>query len=87
MARNMGKANSAPIYLKLRDDLAEQINSGQIGTGERLLSERDMAAKLGAARETIREALRLLEGEGLIFRKRGSGYFATFCLTWPARSS
>ena len=74
---NMGKASSAPIYLKLRDDLAEKINSGQIGAGERLLSERDMAAKFGAARETIREALRLLEGEGLIFRKRGSGYFAS----------
>lgn len=76
----MRKANNAPIYLKLRDELAEQINSGQLGAGERLLSERDMAARLGAARETIREALRLLEGEGLVFRKRGSGYFVS-----PAR--
>jgi len=76
----MRKENNAPIYLKLRDELAEQISSGQIGAGERLLSERDMAAKLGAARETIREALRLLEGEGLVFRKGGSGYFVS-----PAR--
>jgi DNA-binding GntR family transcriptional regulator len=73
----MDKATNAPIYLRLRDDLAEQINSDKIGAGERLLSERDMAAKLGAARETIREALRMLEGEGLIFRKRGSGYFVS----------
>lgn len=73
----MGKVSSAPIYLKLRDDLAELINSGQIGAGKRLLSERDMAAKLDAARETIREALRLLEGEGLIYRKGGSGYFVS----------
>lgn len=76
----MRKANNVPIYLKLRDELAEQINSGQIAAGERLLSERDMAAKMGAARETIREALSLLEGEGLVFRKRGSGYFVS-----PAR--
>lgn len=73
----MRKINKAPIYLKIRDELAGQINSGQIGAGERLLSERDMAAKLGAARETIREALSLLEGQGLIFRKGGSGYFVS----------
>ena len=73
----MNKTNNAPIYLRLRDDLAEQISSDIIGAGERLLSERDMAAKMGAARETIREALRMLEGEGLIFRKRGSGYFVS----------
>lgn len=73
----MDKATDAPIYLRLRDDLAEQINSDKIGAGERLLSERDMAANMGAARETVREALRMLEGEGLIFRKRGSGYFVS----------
>ena len=76
----MRKVGYAPIYLKSRDELAEQINSDQIGAGERLLSERDMAAKMGAARATIREALRLLEGKGLVFRKRGSGYFVS-----PAR--
>ena len=75
--RNVG---NAPIYLKLRDELAEQIKSGQISAGERLLSERDMAAKMGAARETIRGALRLLEGEGLVFRKQRSGYYVS-----PAR--
>mgnify|MGYP001247250061 CR=1 FL=1 len=73
----MKKVSNIPIYLKIRDELAEQINSGQIGAGERLPSERNMAAKMGAARETIREAMRLLEGEGLIFRKRGSGYFVS----------
>ena len=76
----MRKVGYAPIYLKSRDELAEQINSDQIGAGELLLSERDMAAKMGAARATIREALRLLEGKGLVFRKRGSGYFVS-----PAR--
>jgi len=77
LSKNITKKNRSPIYLKLRDNLAEQINSGQLGAGERLSSERDMAAKLGAARETIREALSLLEGEGLIFRKSGSGYFVS----------
>ena len=77
IVRDMNKIGNTPIYLKIRDDLAEQINSGQIGADERLPSEREMAAKLGAARETIREALGLLEGEGLVFRKRGSGYYAS----------
>jgi DNA-binding GntR family transcriptional regulator len=76
----MNKVSNVPIFLKLRDEIAEKINSGQIGAGERLPSERDLVAKLGAARDTIREALRLLEGEGRIFSKRGSGYFVS-----PAR--
>lgn len=80
MSKNITKKCGAPIYLKLRGTLAEQINSGKLGAGERLSSERDMAAELSAARETIREALRLLEGEGLVYRKGGSGYFVS-----PAR--
>ena len=77
LSNNVTKNNGSPIYQKLRDDIAEQINSGLLGAGERLPSERDMAAKMGAARETIRVALSLLEGEGIIFRKSGSGYFVS----------
>jgi DNA-binding GntR family transcriptional regulator len=75
--KDMTYENATPIYLQVRDELAEQIGTGKLHAGERLPSERVMAAKKGAARETIREAFRMLEGEGLIYRNERRGYFVS----------
>lgn len=53
-------ATSARIATYLR----EQILSGAIGPGERIRQE-DIAERLGASRLPVREALRILEAEGL----------------------
>lgn len=65
------------------DDIASliraQINGGQLGPGDRLPNERELAAQLGVARLTLRQALRLLIGEGYLTSKRGNsgGTFVT----------
>lgn len=64
-----------PKYLKLRDDLAKDIVSGKVGPGQRLKSERLLSEETGLARMTVRDALLLLEGEGLIYRENRKGYF------------
>lgn len=46
---------------------------GVLGPGDRLPSERDLAAKLGVGRSSVREALRVLEVMGLIRTATGSG--------------
>jgi len=46
---------------------------GRIGPGDRLASERDLAADLGVGRSSVREALRVLEVMGLIRTSTGSG--------------
>ncbi len=72
------KANSdTPIYLQLRDALAEQISAKGIAVGEKLKSERQLAEEMGVARMTVRKALLLMEGEGIIFRKDRSGYYVS----------
>lgn len=43
--------------------------------GEKLLSEPDLARKLGVSRATLREAMRAFEGQGLIRRRQGVGTF------------
>ncbi|WP_433584643.1 FadR/GntR family transcriptional regulator [Microbacterium hydrocarbonoxydans] len=46
---------------------------GRLGPGDRLASERDLAADLGVGRSSVREALRVLEVMGLIRTASGSG--------------
>ena len=43
------------------EDLRQQILSGSLGPGERLPGERELAARYGTNRNTLREAVRRLE--------------------------
>jgi GntR family transcriptional regulator len=64
------------LSLAVRDDLAHRIASGQIAPGDRLPPEPDLANELGVSRATLREALRSLEEDGFVTRRRGAGTFA-----------
>ncbi|WP_292360318.1 FadR/GntR family transcriptional regulator [Mesorhizobium sp.] len=57
------------------DTLLARITSQQYTTDERLPSERTLAGELGVARNTVREALDILEKHGFIRRRAGSGSF------------
>ncbi|MQA06616.1 MAG: UTRA domain-containing protein [Streptosporangiales bacterium] len=57
---------------QVADVLRQQITSGQFP--DRVLpDERELAAELAASRNAVREALELLQREGLIIRRRGVG--------------
>ena len=60
------------------DTLFARIKSGEYATDTRLPSERTLAVELGVARNTVREALDILEAEAMIRRRQGSGSFVTF---------
>ncbi|MEJ1974824.1 MAG: FadR/GntR family transcriptional regulator [Acetobacteraceae bacterium] len=53
--------------------LREQLLSGAIRAGDRLLSERDLAIQLGVSRPVLREALRALAVLGVVEIRRGMG--------------
>lgn len=59
----------------MADDLRDQITSGHLAPGEKLPSEREIARTYEAARNTAREALRLLADEGLVTARHGSGVY------------
>lgn len=60
-------------FLRLQDELTRLL--AQTSSGERLPSEPELAKKLGVSRATLREAMRLFEGRGLIRRRQGVGTF------------
>jgi GntR family transcriptional regulator len=66
-----------PLSFSVRDELVWRITSGEIPPGSRLPTEPQLAEDLGVSRATLREALRSLEEDGFVTRRRGAGTFAT----------
>ena len=52
------------------------MRSGAIKPGERFPAERRLCEELGVSRATLRAALDLLEADGLVDRRHGSGTYA-----------
>lgn len=63
------------LYLEVATQIENQIRSGNITPGERLPSERDLAASFEVSRPTIREAMIALEIAGLVEIRTGSGIY------------
>jgi GntR family transcriptional regulator len=64
-----------PLYHQLRELLTEKIESGEWTPGYQLPGENQLTAEFGVSRFTVRQALGLLEKQGLVERKRGKGSF------------
>src|SRR5215207_7120378 len=64
-----------PPSHRIADDLRAAIERGQLAAGEQLPSERELSSKYGTARNTAREAIRLLAVAGLVVVKHGRGAF------------
>lgn len=64
-------ATSEPIYLRIAQDLRDQISAGDILPGEDLPSEGELMERYGVARGTARQALRTLREDGLVDVVRG----------------
>lgn len=62
-------------YVQLFDKLKEDIVQGVYQDGQRLPGENEMAESFGISRQTVRQALSLLEQEGYIQRRQGSGTY------------
>ena len=71
---NTAQPISATVQIVV-DAIYERIKSGAYSVDERLPSERNLAVDLGVARNTVREALDILETNDLIRRRAGSGSF------------
>ncbi|MER6722960.1 GntR family transcriptional regulator [Streptomyces halstedii] len=59
----------------IADDLRHQITTGRIKPGERLPSEVGLAARYMVSTATLRRALAVLQGEGLVEKIHGKGNF------------
>ncbi len=63
------------VFRQIADQLRAAIQNGRLSEGDRLPSEAQLIDHYGVARMTIRNALQLLEGEGLTRAEHGRGVY------------
>ncbi|MDC5697550.1 FadR family transcriptional regulator [Intrasporangium calvum] len=59
------------LYERIVDQVETAIASGELVPGQRLPSERELVVQFGTSRATVREALRVLESNGLVRSRPG----------------
>lgn len=65
------------LYFDVAAEIRKMIESGVYKPGDKLASEVDLAKQIGVSRGTLREALTMLEKEGLIVRKHCRGAYVS----------
>lgn len=68
----IGSIRATATYELVVEQLRKAIFLGRFMPGDKLPPERDLAKQMLVSRTTIREAIRVLEGEGLVAVKRGA---------------
>ena len=63
------------IYLQICDAICERILSGELAPDSRIPSVREYGAEIGVNPNTIMRSYEKLTGEGIIYNRRGIGYF------------
>ncbi|MGD9866479.1 MAG: GntR family transcriptional regulator [Hyphomicrobiales bacterium] len=69
------RRHSIPLYTQVANALRGEIEAGVWARGQQLPAIEELAARFGVARATMRQALELVEEEGLVICRQGRGTF------------
>ncbi len=73
----MDFTKSQTIYMQIADHISEQILAGQLQAADKIPSVREMATNIAVNPNTVMRTYTYLQEQGIIFNKRGIGYFVT----------
>jgi len=73
--RRVDPSSPIPLYLQLCESLRIRIVTGEWSRGTRIPGETELCEAYDVSRTTVRQALALLERDGLLVRGRGKGTF------------
>lgn len=83
MAMKLKHIDRQNVVDSLLHQLLEQMISGQVRPGDKLPPESEMAAELGAGRNSVREALKVLQTLGVFDRRQGDGTYVASTYQMP----
>ena len=75
MAEYLKKINRSSVVQRVIDRLTEAIVSGELKPGDRIPTEMELAEQMGVARNSIREAVKILVYIGVLEIRRADGTF------------
>ena len=68
-------SGNKPIYLQIAEVICDRILSGELQPEARIPSVREYGAEIGVNPNTVMRTYEKLTADGIIFNKRGIGYF------------
>jgi len=75
--QQMFKRSPIPLYIQVATLLRNRIADGHFRAGQKMPTQEELEQEFGVARVTVRQAVELLEKEGLVHRQQGRGTFVT----------
>lgn len=69
------KGDKVPLYVRIYEQLFHLIESNYFELGEKLPSENTLAKELGVSRPSLRQALLILQEDGIVHNIQGKGNF------------
>lgn len=75
LTSSVDPASDRSVYKQIADHLRTAIERGRLREGDQLPSEAQLMDHYGVARMTIRNAMRLLQDEGLVTAEHGKGSY------------
>jgi len=75
LTSSVDPTSDRPVYKQIADHLREAIARGRLQEGKQLPSEAQLMDHYSVARMTIRNAVRLLQDEGLVTAEHGRGVY------------
>lgn len=77
MIIDLDMSSSTPIYVQLRNQIVKGIGKGELKTGEKLPTVRQLASDAGVNTMTVNKAYQILKNEGFIRTDRRLGAFVS----------
>ena len=71
----MGSLRSRSISRIITERIVEGILNGELVAGQRLPTEEEFASRIGAGKSSVREAIKILEAQGVLEIRRGDGTY------------
>lgn len=69
--------SNRPIYLQIADVICNRILQGELKAEDRIPSVREYGAEIGVNPNTVARTYETLTDQGVIYNKRGIGFFVT----------
>ena len=76
--QSVPKTSREPLYITVHRSIMRDIESGAIVNNGKLITEAEMTERYKVSRATVRSALQLLETEGVITTRHGSGSYVNY---------